>query len=815
MNLKNSSKNNRQRSLIHSFWLTVSKNYPTRRTPKTGNDQLKTTNQKLQTVAFLLCILCFASCSNLKHLPEGEKLYTGAEVQVEGEQLPRKEKKRLEDELSDLTRPLPNSKFLGMRLKLFFYNLAGNPKKEKSPAAFIKKKMGEPPVLYSSVDIEKNRNILVNSLQNQGYFKAESQVDSSVAEKKASLTYTLAPGSRYMISKVGFPADSSALAKAIRADTAETLLKLGEPYDLTTIKAERERIDKYLKEHGFYYFNPDYLIVKADSTQGGSDVELYVRVKENAPRKAREVYRINNIYIYPDYSLQEDTTRLQGDTVFYHGFHIFDPKEKFKTHVFRRTMFFQTGDIYNLEDHNLSLNRLVHLGTFKFVKNQFTEVQPESRHRLDVSYYLTPMPKKSLNAKLSGTSKSNNFVGSEVSVGWLHRNAFRGAEQLQLNLTGGFETQTSGQQSRTGGGSYFLGAEVDLQYPRFITPFYVSSTGAYVPRTRFTGAYELRNRANYYSINSYRFSFGYIWKESSRKEHTLNPVSITFVQPFNTTPLFDSLKRADPTLRNSFDRQFILGANYSFTYTDQLETERRHNFYFQGMLDLSGNIAGLFTGKNSPTDQATIFRTPFSQYIKAEADARSYYKINDGLTWANRLILGAGQPYGNSSSLPFVKQFFIGGSNSLRAFRARSLGPGSYDAETSAENSGEETPGSFFPDQAGDLKLEANTELRFDLVSALKGAIFADAGNIWLMREDPLKPGAAFSSNFYQEIAVGTGLGLRVDLSFFVVRLDVAFPLRKPWLPEGERWVIDQVDFSDKNWRKENLVFNIAIGYPF
>ncbi|MFS8615392.1 MAG: BamA/TamA family outer membrane protein [Solitalea sp.] len=758
-------------------------------------------------------LLLLSSCNNLKHLPAGEKLYTGAEVVVEAEHLTRKERKRLEDELGELTRPLPNKKFLGMRLKLSFFNLAGNPKKEKSPAAFIKNKLGEPPVLFSAVDVIRNQDILINSLQNQGYFSAEGQADSSVIEKKASLTYQLRPRNRYLISQVTFPADSSELARAIRTDTAETLLKVGEPYDLNTVKAERERIDKYLKEHGFYFFNADYLIVKADSTVGRNQVALHLRVKENAPEKAQAVYRINDIRIYPDYSLRDDSISRAGDTVFYHGFHIFDPQKKFKPHLFRRTMFFKTGDIYNLEDHNLSLNRLVHLGTFKFVKNRFTEVQPENSHRLDVSYFLTPLPKKSLNMKISGTSKSNNFVGSEVTVGWLHRNAFKGGEQLQINLTGGFETQTSGQQSKTDAGSYFLGAEVDLQYPRFITPFYVTSTGAFVPRTRFATAYELRNRSNYYSINSYRFSYGYIWKESARKEHTLNPVSVTFVQPFNTTPLFDSLQAVDPTLRNSFERQFILGANYTFTYSDQLETERRHHFFFQGTLDLSGNIAGLFTGKNSPANPATIFRTPFSQFIKAETDTRSYYKINDGLTWANRLIVGAGQPYGNSRTLPFVKQFFIGGSNSLRAFRARALGPGSYDG-TRPSGGGEDGP-RFFADQSGDLKLEANTELRFDLVSALKGALFVDAGNIWLMREDPLKPGAAFGKDFLKEIAVGTGMGLRVDLSFFVIRLDVAFPLRKPYLPEGERWVIDRVDFSDKDWRRENLVFNIAIGYPF
>lgn len=754
-------------------------------------------------------LLLLSSCSNLKYLPPGEKLYTGAEVRVEGEHLRNKEKKRLEETLSGLTRPRPNSKFLGMRMKLFFWNLAGNPKKEKSPAAFIKKKLGEPPVLFSSVDMDKNRTILTGTLENQGYFRAEGEADSTVKGRKAGVVYTMRPGNRYIISKVLFPADSSELARNIRETAPETLLKTGEPYDLDVIKSERERIDAYLKEHGFYYSNPDHLIIRADSTAGDHTVRLQVAVKRETPLKAREVYRINNIYVYPDFNLRGDTTAMRGkaDTVSYRGFYIYDPEQKFKSHVFRRTMFFKKGDLYNLKDHNLSLNRLVHLGTFKFVKNRFTEVRPDSLHLLDVSYYLTPLPKKSLNMTVSGTSKSNNFVGSEVSVGWLHRNAFRGAEQLQVNLTGGFETQTSGQQSRSGAGSYFLGAEVDLQYPRFITPFYVTSTGAFVPRTRFTGAYELRNRANYYSINSYRFSYGYIWKESIRKEHTLNPVSVTYVQPFNTTVLFDSLLAADPTIRNSFERQFILGANYSFTYSDQLETERKHNFYFNGNLDLSGNIAGLISGRNSPSEPATLFDTPFSQYVKAETDVRSYYKVSDGLTWANRLIVGAGYPYGNSASLPFVKQFFIGGSNSLRAFRARSLGPGSYRPE--------ENETGFLPDQAGDIKLEANTELRFDLAGPVKGALFADAGNIWLYRDNPLKPGGRFSKDFLKEVAVGTGLGLRVDLSFFVVRLDVAFPVRKPYLPENQRWVFDEIDFGNRDWRRENLVFNIAIGYPF
>lgn len=202
-----------------------------------------------------------------------------------------------------------------------------------------------------------------------------------------------------------------------------------------------------------------------------------------------------------------------------------------------------------------------------------------------------------------------------------------------------------------------------------------------------------------------------------------------------------------------------------------------------------------------------ILGVPFSQFVKLENEFRHYLKLGSDSQLASRIIVGVGIPYGNSKELPFIKQFFIGGTNSIRAFRARSIGPGTYNPNV------EES--SFLPDQSGDLKLELNTEYRAKLFSIVHGALFVDAGNIWLMNDNENKAGARFSSKFIDELAVGAGAGLRFDLSFLVLRLDLAFPLRKPYLPEGDRWVIDKVRFGDPDWRKENLVFNLAIGYPF
>ncbi len=231
-------------------------------------------------------------------------------------------------------------------------------------------------------------------------------------------------------------------------------------------------------------------------------------------------------------------------------------------------------------------------------------------------------------------------------------------------------------------------------------------------------------------------------------------------------------------------------------------------FYFNGLADVSGNIAGAVISPD-PDGKKRIIGTPFSQYIKGQADVRYYYAINPKTRLANRIILGLGIPYGNNTQLPYIKQFFIGGNNSIRAFRSRSLGPGTYRDPAADTSSG------FFPDESGDIKLEMNTELRYKINNILEGALFIDAGNIWLYNKDSTRPGAEFTKDFLNQLAVGTGVGLRINLTILLLRLDLAMPVREPWLPAGQRWVLNQVDFGSSEWRRKNLILNLAIGYPF
>jgi outer membrane protein assembly factor BamA len=760
--------------------------------------------KKITKLTLFVLVVGLCACNNTKYLPKGESLYVGADINVKSAEMRKGQRKAIKNQLRTLTRPRPNLSILGLRPKLWLWNIGGNPKKKFSIRRLIKN-LGEPPVVLSDVNLERNNAVLENHLQNTGFFTADVTGEIKIKKRRATANYTAETGAQYLINEVKFQADSSDLQKAILRTKRRSLLKKDKPFNLDIVKTERIRIDERLKNQGFYFFNPDYLIVDVDTTIGNHKLNMFVNTKPETPVEARRRYRINDVVIYPTYNIQgsgEDTSRKYG--VMYQGYYVIDSSKFYKPKLFQQAMQFNTGDIYNRREHNATLQRLINLGIFKFVKNRF---EPVGDSLLNAYYYLTPLPKKSLRAEFGGNTKSNNLTGSQITIGFTNRNALKGGEILNVDFSVGSEVQVSG--SFKGHNTFRLGAEANLAIPRFIVPFlYINPKGGFVPRTNIQAAYEILNRQGLYSLNSIKGAFGYIWKESLQKEHTFYPISIQYVQPIKVTEEYLKLQESNKTLQKVIDTQFILGANYSYLM-NQMTGPRipRNGFYFNGIADISGNIAGL--AKRSVIkggDTARIFGAPFSQYLKLETDLRYYRQLGNESVWASRIDVGAGFPYGNSKELPYIKQFFVGGNNSIRAFRSRTLGPGTYLADNTAN---------FIPDQSGDIKLEVNTELRFKIFKPVYGAAFVDVGNIWLKKDNQYKPGAKFTKDFLKELAAGTGLGVRVDITILVLRLDVAFPLRKPWLAEKDRWVFDQIDFGSSAWRKENVIFNLAIGYPF
>lgn len=766
------------------------------------------------------CAVSFLnSCSNTKFLAEGQYLYTGAEINIKNDTLSRKEKSNLKSALEDQLRPKPNSSFLGLRPQLYIYNITKEPKKDKGLRHWLKYRIGEEPVLLSDVDREFNKKIIVNYSENKGFFNAKATSDTISKNRKAKVIYDVTPGARYLISAVNFPEDTTAINAEIQAVKNNTFLKAGNPFDLDVIKAERERIDEHLKNRGFYYFSPDNIVVQADSTVSREPkVELFVKLKNNTPQLSKDQFTIDKTIVFPDYNIDDVKVGKYGipyntDSVeVIDDLYIIDPENKFKPKIFNRALYFDRGDLYNRKDHNLSLNRLISLGTFKFVKNEFV-ISDSLNHKFDAYYLLTPRPFQSLRLETLGKTSSANYTGGEVNLNWTHRNFFRGAEQLKASVYGAFDVQVGGPKDANN--IIRVGANAELSIPRLVAPFRFRSSSAYVPRTNMKIGYEYLSRTELYTLHNFNASFGYLWKENERKEHDLKVFDATLVAPQNVSEKYYEQINGNPAagiapnpfLERVIEKQLIFGPTYSYTYTNTM-LPRKNTIYYKGTIDLAGTIAGLVSGADAKAGkQKEIFGVPFSQYAKMEHDFRFYRKVGDKSMIATRAIAGVGYPYGNSTTIPYVKQFYVGGSNSIRAFRARTLGPGSYNP--TSQNS------SFFFDQSGDIKLELNAEYRANLYKFLNAAIFADAGNVWLVNEDPERPGGKFSKDFMKEIAVGAGVGLRLDFSILILRLDLAMPLRVPYGAEEDRWTFDRIDFGNSSWRKDNLILNIAIGYPF
>ncbi|WP_066440509.1 BamA/TamA family outer membrane protein [Chryseobacterium sp. CCH4-E10] len=752
------------------------------------------------------------SC-NTRYLKDGEMLYTGAEINIENDTISKNQKKELKAGLEANLTPKPNSSFLGLRPKLFFYNIAKEPKKEKGFNYWLKYKVGEKPVLLGDVDREFNKDIIENYSENKGYFNADATYDTVSHNKKAKVIYTLRPGARYLISDVKFQQDSTLINREIQNLTDKTFLKKGQPFDLDVIKSERERIDNGLKERGFYYFHPDNIIVQADTTVSKNHkVEMNVKLKDNTPDLSTQQFSIDKVVVFPNYNIRDVkdgkySVPMNPDSLqkyAHEDIYVIDPEQKFKPRIFDRALYFKRGDLYNRTNHNLTLNRLISLGVFKFVKNEFV-VSDSLQHTFDAYYLLTPRELQSLRLEALGRTNSANYAGSELNLNWTHRNFFRGAEQFKASVYGAFDVQIGGPENAKN--IFRAGSNVQLSIPRIVAPFRFNSSSAFVPRTNITLGYEFQNRTEYYTLNTFTGSFGYVWKENARKEHDLKILDITYVSPANVTPLYKEISADNEAMQRVVEKQLIFGPTYSYTYTNTM-LQKPNTVYYKGTLDLAGNITGLLTGANVKKDkEKSIFGVPFSQYAKIENDFRFYHKFNEKTSLATRAIAGIAYPYGNSEHIPFSRQFFSGGSNSVRAFRARTLGPGSFDPRTIESG--------YYFDQSGDIKLELNAEYRANLYKFLNVAVFADAGNVWLVNEDTSRPGAKFSKEFLSEIAVGAGVGLRLDFSILILRLDLAMPLRVPYYERGDRWTFDKINFGDSNWRKDNLILNIAIGYPF
>ncbi|WP_343668273.1 BamA/TamA family outer membrane protein [Chitinophaga sp.] len=797
----------------------------------------------LNLLVSTITILVLAACSNTKYLQKNQQLYIQSNVNVKGEATST-EKQDIRASLTSkqLMLQQANTSFLGTRMKVWLYNQKN---KEKKSNWFwnlmLSKRNLEEPVVYDSMKTKESVKRMVSYLNNQGYFYATVDYKETTRHQKTSVTYLVNTGKNFVINSIRYEVPDTSILKVVQQNEKLSLIKTGMSYKQELLGSERERLMRVVRNAGYYKFDRDAIefeidtlhktlfrnlmnpfegIINVYNEKKGQDnpkMDITVKIRNPDDTSARyQQYHLDSVYVYPDYPSYGNTNdsifkRLErNDLIIRYRQNIFKPS------VIQRSISLHNGDLYSQQKTNDAISHLYDLGAWQFVTLQFRESKTKP-NTLETYLFLAPKRRQELGANFEVSTSSDYLVGSGISLNYKHLNVGRSATQLNIGLNGGIELirnlGTWMLQSQE------IGGQVSLIFPRFITPFHIASNRTGV-KTRLTTGFDYLTRTDKFYISNINASFGYEWKESAYKAWNVKPISLNYVG-VNLNPTFRATTvDNNPYLKRSFEPAFIGGENVTYIYSNNDLLHKLHNSYFRANIEESGAwlnginslMSSAFGTKN---DLESLTNMEIANFVKIEADYRHYWNLTPHTTLATRIYGGVGVPYGKSDVMPYIRQFTAGGPNSIRAWRLRTLGPGTFK-DTSAT-------AATFPDQTGDMKLEGNIEYRFDLLRLfngtvnLKGATFVDMGNIWMMKKDTSRVGSEFRlSKLYHDLAIGTGAGLRLDFSFFLIRLDWGVPVKVPYFTGNkDGWYLSEWDLGSGSWRRNNIIWNVAIGYPF
>ncbi len=757
----------------------------------------------------VLVAIFLQGCTANSFLKDGDKFYGGATVRVKLKDTKTIEEQNVaksvaEEQLS----PEPNDVILGMRPSVWFYMRVDSTKNYRVVSQWLKRKFGREPVLYDSKIPNRTVTAIESKLFNYGFFNPRVEYKVKESKHSVDLRYRIYPGQRYYMDSIFVLETQDSIFNYIAQHNDNSLLQKGEPYELDLLKEERVRISDKVKDQGFYYFSDDYIGFKVDTTRGNDSLAIGLTLKDAAPARSKIPYVISEVNVYPNYELGGDTSKAGKTIITIDSINFVDVKGFFDYEFLAEAIFLRKGDKYTSKFHDLTIRRLSSLDVFKFIDVRFTH-STTVENGLIVDVFLTQLLPQSIRVEVGASSSSNNFVGPGVDVNYSHKNLFDGAEHLTSGVGGAFQTQF-GKNSQ-GVNSTEINFSNKLVVPRLWMPInFPLEEYKELPKTEISLNYTLLNRTRFYRLHNALTDFGYRWDQNVQKHHKLTVASVNYTRASRISETFNDFLQENPELERTFKEQLILSSLYSYRYYSKPPSTSKAYWYVNPSIEVAGNTINAFGSllNTNQEGQRKVLGIVYSQFAKVDLDLRLYLPLAKDRKIVWRFLGGIGAAYNNSTVLPYLKQYFIGGSNSIRAFQARSLGPGTY--------SGEPNNNGLLIDQSGEIKLESNIEYRTGIYRFIKGAVFIDAGNIWLLRKDEeRKPGGEFlPDKFLNQLAIGTGVGLRLDFTYFILRGDLAFPLRNPTLPEGERWLIDEISFT-KKWRQDNLVLNIAIGYPF
>lgn len=659
------------------------------------------------------------------------------------------------------------------------------------------------PVLLSEASPEMRTRVATNTLHNYGYLrgKVDYTLPAQKNPKKAKISYQIYAGRIWRLDSIAYLKFPWRADSLLRSTNHKRLLRKGAAFNVINLANEQNRIERLFRENGYFYYTAPYTIYRADTTQRSGWVQLQVMPSSDRPAKVRHQWYMGDVHV----SVRDNEKELlkHNDKLLYYTFAYPGDKIPLKVPMWFRSVVHRKGQIYRQSDEEYTLAKLNGLDVFSQLDLSYVpkDTTPEC-DSLDL--YITAVMDKRYDSsfEMNAVFKSNQQVGPGMSFGLSKRNAFRGGEKVSFKLFGSYEWQTGA--GRDGGNSllnsYELGTELSFDIPRFLFPHFGKRYYRFPSSTTFALNADWRNRAGFFNMVTLGTNVTYKWNKFKTSQHELTLLALDFDKMLHTTASFDSIMNANPALSISMRDQFIPSLAYTFTYTSA--KRHRNPLWLQLSAKEAGNlVSGIYAacGQSWKKKDKELFGNPFAQYVKLTAEAHENIKLTDRLHLAGRLYAGAIFSYGNSMRAPYADQFYVGGANSIRGFAVRTIGPGGYRSQDSKY---------AYIDQTGDFKLEANLELRAKLIGSLHGAVFLDAGNVWLLRDDVQRPGAKLTGESLKKIAVGTGLGLRYDLDFLVLRFDVGVPLHAPYETGKSGWY---------NIHKfgSSLAYHFAIGYPF
>lgn len=772
--------------------------------------------------SIMLLTLFFASCRSSKYIDDDQALVT--KIQISGVSPALKESS--ETYISNQIKP--NS-----RVNLFIYNTFNTTKGRYKTKKI--RNVGEPPHLLDSAMVDLSANQIRRFLFTKGYFNAKVSPEITVNKKRAHINFNVDEGNAYQIRNIERKfEDGDAKWLFDRDILPKTKVKPNTQYDAAKLLEEREKLYIVMRNNGYYDYLRQYMRVGIDSTLSGNLIDLKINVENPSDSTIHKKYQIDSVYMtIRNYgAMSKKPARRITDSA--KRLLFVDETNSFRWKPLERYMYLRSGNYYSLAEENKSYDRLYEMNGFRSVKVQFVK---KDSNKLDVHYDFVPRPR--MGNQIEGEyTFSSGMSGFNIGNTFSQRNIFGGSEQLEVKLRYGvlFDPRLAGGLSSKIFNNDFQ-AGVNLVIPRLMVPFHINPGGKFgLPKTTYSMTLQLFDQDRTYSNRYFITSLNYSWYETENKYHSFTPIVLEYRDGRLDSNFRKNLEQEGYQLYvRSNDRQYFgLGTQYTFILNGKKLTSKEDFQYFRGTVDVSGNVLDLISSiaklPATADGEKKIFGVPFLQYAKTEFDYRLYRNFGGNRQFVFRFNPGIAIPYGNNSKLLiFEKSFYSGGMNGIRAWQARTLGPGAYNRQNLSEDLRLNLRNL---DQLGEIKLEANAEYRFRILNnflgaKMNGATFVDMGNVWrLKKDDDLNPGGEFKFNkFLGQVAIGTGFGLRFDSDYFVIRLDAGLKVKDPQFSGSNQWVIknffDSKEFKEQYYQTHKpdrynfIQYNFGIGMPF